>query len=76
MPNLDYTGEYYCPSCFHTEKHEEKSLDHRVECPTCGAAKLKPSHYVTVIGQCIKRCGGKDKLSKWEEILHRPRGKF
>ena len=71
--------EYYCASCGHTEQVEQTMRNGEVrywqyhDCSNCG------EKYGMVIvpefnGQAICKCGGKDSLSVWEEILHRPKG--
>ena len=73
--------KYKCEHCQHTvdvpEGKNGGSLAEKmyVDCPECvtRVGMRKVGKFDTV---CIKRCGGKDSLSKWEEIFHRPKGAF
>lgn len=69
-----------CLTCFRSSPKQENHYE--AICPHCKgsmsagitAKEVEESNDVAVLKSiCIKKCGGKDKLSKWEEILHRPK---
>lgn len=68
----DYRG-HICPKCWRS--HAPTDTDVATSpCPKCGTdAVRKVATPVTIDPQGIFKCGGKDSLSTWEEIKHRPR---
>ena len=69
-------GEYQyhlCQKCWHTTKPENTD-DETCECRVCrGTAERMVVRPISIDPQGIFKCGGKDSLSTWEEIYHRPK---
>lgn len=67
-----------CLSCFRNSPKQELEDAYEAVCPHCSKLMLPVAHIETddehvYKSICIKKCGGKDSLSKWEEIFHRPK---
>ncbi|AUR85168.1 hypothetical protein NVP1077O_04 [Vibrio phage 1.077.O._10N.261.45.A10] len=73
----DRLGDYHyhlCHKCWRTTVPEDTDVE-ACPCSHCNeTAVRKVIRPVTVDPQGIFKCGGKDSLSTWEEIKHRPRG--
>lgn len=69
-----FKNEYYCSKCYHTEPHDTVDKSYETQCPSCVEGIMRPNYKLDVSPMSINRCGGKESLSTWEEILHRPRG--
>lgn len=79
MPNTigyNKVGEYdchLCKKCWKTTIPENTDLE-TVPCQYC-TSNMERKVVVSLAGftaDSFLRCGGKDALSKWEEIKHRP----
>lgn len=74
---INEIGSYWqhlCKTCWRPTEVEDTGLP-EVECVHCGkTAVRKVVVAIDTDPQGLCRCGGKDSLSKWEEIKHRPRG--
>lgn len=69
----EYRG-HICSKCWYSHTPVDTSVA-TSECPECGTlAERKVSAPILIDPQGIFKCGGKDTLSKWEEINNRPRG--
>lgn len=68
-------GDYdchLCKKCWHTTQVEDTDQA-TAPCAHCGSvAERKVIAPVTIDPQGLFKCGGKNSLSKWEEIKHRP----
>ncbi len=70
---LDDYREHVCPKCWNSHTPADTSVA-TSPCHKCGTpAVRKVTAPVRIDPQGIFKCGGKDTLSVWEEIKHRPR---